>query len=204
MEPNNIVIDQHRIVFMCLAKCASTSIQKAIVTALGLDPTKDINRHPQLSWQTKEYIYQHCLNYDIVAFVRDPHSRLVSAYRDKVETAVHPAFKKLGFTVGMGFTRFAKLVCHTPDAVADQHFRSQYYDLTYNNIFLPTTMGRVECISDDWEILRQSQKRLVLPELPHERRADYVPYMDYYNSSGLFMIVGIRYRMDRSFFARWL
>lgn len=83
---------------------------------------------------------------EVFAISRNPYSRLVSCYENKIKQEDHPIkrayFSK--FHTDMSFEVFAREVCKIPDSLSDPHFRSQYSILFYKNNPLFTKIAKLE------------------------------------------------------------
>ncbi len=114
------------------------------------------------------------------AFVRDPLSRLVSCYRDKVALSsdgkaprlartVYPAY---GIQPGMPFPDFVDIVARVPDCMAERHFRSQHTFLFHEGKCVVDFVARMEALDSGWQEL---QDRFGFPDLPHLNQAERRP-----------------------------
>jgi hypothetical protein len=163
-DPNNIVLHDHKLVFMCIPKAANTSIKNAIQKSLGMKG--DPNQLGKFDIWDKYQI--HSSDYFSIAFVRNPIDRLVSCYKDKVIRKHFPAFEKHGIDHGMDFESFVEIVVSTPDIKADQHFRSQAHELLIDDEIVPDYIGNVENIYNDWQTVKTLCPTLNLPDLPFD------------------------------------
>jgi hypothetical protein len=130
-----------------------------------------------------------------IAFVRHPVDRLRSCYVDKVCREPFPAFQRRGIRHGASFDEFVRHVCATPDAEADQHFRAQTYDLVCNDALVPTFVGKVENIDDEWEFVQEICALSGLhnvPSLPHTNRTD----ADFHIPDNIMGPIYTRYKED--------
>lgn len=91
-------------------------------------------------------IYQHILRddlqqekyrgYFVFTFVRNPFSRLYSAYKSKIRNngvnpplwidSVAPGLHAMGVRKGCSFSEFVELICNTPDERCDPHVKPQW------------------------------------------------------------------------------
>jgi hypothetical protein len=57
------------------------------------------------------------------------------------------------FYSGMDFTAFAEAVCGIPDALAEDHFRSQHTFITHRGQVFTNRIGKLEDIEQEWTYL---------------------------------------------------
>ena len=108
------------------------------------------------------------------SFVRNPFTRLLSCYRDKVlypRAADWPYLydrEGLCFPIDGSFADFVEWVAAIPDVAADRHFKSQAYSLYESDHCLVDWIGRIETIHDDWHTVAE---RCDLPRtLAHRKK----------------------------------
>ena len=184
---------EHRVIYVRVPKSGNTSISKAIP-----DGEKRRVSSRRLARTRPGWL--------VFSFVRNPWSRLVSTYCQKVdlETAnpakmidgVYKGFRELGMPVrpDMSFEEFAELVCGLPDDKTDKHLRSQCSFLVRDGRVVPEFVGRVETMNEDWD--RMAKQAGVSFNLPHLNRTRHDRTASYYTSAHLCNLVGDRYRED--------
>ena len=184
---------EHKLYYVRVPKSGNTSISKAIsggeksrVRSAGLE-----RRRP---------------DWTVFSFVRNPWSRLVSTYCQKVDLdmanqkkmvdGVFQGFKKLGIPVhpGMPFEEFIELICDLPDENTDKHLRSQCSFLVRDGRVVPSFVGRVESMAEDWNGL-MARLGLDFPML-HLNRTQHDEAGRYFKDVRLRNLVGDRYRDD--------
>lgn len=189
-DPNNIILKRMKVICFCVPKCANTSIKRAFMQMLN----RTGNPHGQgqfrtISKWTAAYKYRKFFKF---AFVRNPYDRLVSCYQNKIaDPRFHYPFARFGFHANTTFREFIETIVKYPDFLADQHFRSQAYELVITDDVkepwvVPDFIGKVENIGPDWEhvikeVYKISGRRL--PKLPRENvdKAHGKPWEDYYD-----------------------
>lgn len=151
---------------------------------------------------------KHFPNYLKITFVRNPWERLVSCYEDKIVKRekksgdIHTGLSRYNeifrmniFHKGMSFERFVNMVSIIPDALSDEHFRSQHkmFGLKNGQPFCEF-IGRIETFTDDFKRL---SNRLNLPKinLQYANQSSNKDYQQHYTSS-LAKKVARRYRKD--------
>lgn len=102
-------------------------------------------------------LYDLTKNNFIFSFVRNPYSRIYSAYKSKVilplESHKKNIFFNHGISLGMDFETFVDIVCAIPDHKIDRHLRSQSWFLTFEGKLITNHIGRLESFEEDWENL---------------------------------------------------
>lgn len=187
---------EHRLLYLRLPKCGNSSIVAAL-------PNPELRRlrPTTLSGSFEEWT--------TFTFVRNPWSRLVSTYRQKVASGattsglkegVFEGFRAWGIPVylGMPFAEFCEMVCSLPDHTTEKHLQSQSYMLMYKGAAVVKNVGRFETINEDWRRLAESVGiSLELPRLNvSTAAAEHAHYREYYQDSRLVNLVGDRYAND--------
>lgn len=154
-------------------------------------------------------------HYYSFAFVRNPWSRLVSCFFDKVDPKditedLNPkgAASVLLGTGGTApdqsatkasFEDFVRAVCRTPDEASNRHYRSQHTFLTdRKGRLMPEHIFRFENLAEEFNAVVE---RLGLPEakLPHKNPSKKTSYQEYYTDE-LRRLTAERYRRDIELF----
>lgn len=153
-------------------------------------------------------------DYYSFAFVRNPWSRLVSCFFDKVDPKeISEDLNPKGAAAVMlgggennsappataSFEEFVRAVCRTPDEESNRHFRSQHTFLTdRKGRLLPAHIFRFENLAQEFNALTE---RLGLPDtkLPHRNPSKKTPYQEYYTDE-LRRLVAERYARDIELF----
>jgi len=190
--------DAHRLLYVRLPKNANTSIRAAIEG--GTDTRLSARRILALDDQWTTF-----------SFVRNPWSRLVSVYVQKVSEratsrrivdGVYQGFVDSGIAIeqGMDFASFCELVCGIPDEKTDKHLRSQVCTLVRNGEPLVRFIGKVESMRADWD--RLMTRTGLAFELPHSNRTSATGehYSSYYADERLVRLVAERYAADINYF----
>jgi hypothetical protein len=115
----------------------------------------------------------------IVAFLRNPAYRALSAYQHFVIRTMRYKFKDLGFTQGMPFDKFVDHLL-TVDLTADKHLTPQIDDLVAASVGDPTCtyiLAPLELIGDCWPIVMDSVGLgdVVPRTVLHKNKGDYNP-----------------------------
>jgi chondroitin 4-sulfotransferase 11 len=141
--PTAVLCHRYKCMYFPVPKAATSSIKRLIAEMDGR--RADGNPHHDI---TLDRVWaKHASQYaDYLAFtvVRNPWDRLVSCFTDKVagrltdptfrgRYSVHEGFARYNqifrrelFRPDMSFAEFVRVVAWIPDALADEHFRSQY------------------------------------------------------------------------------
>ena len=128
-------------------------------------------------------------------FVRDPFARLASFYKNKVVIdSPGPSLYLWGaLRADAGFDVLARTVCQIPDALADEHCRSQHYKICPSGGEPQVDfVGRFESLAEQFEPIRQ---RYGLPALRRENASPDYDYRDLYTEE-LVERVATRYAED--------
>lgn len=138
----------------------------------------------------------------VFAFVRDPFTRLYSAWQNKVnrpEDALgRNIFSCHGVYDHMPFDAFARRVCELDDRQVDRHLRSQSWFLCDESGVIPNWIGKLENFSDDWNALQK--KFPVLQPVPHRNKtSSQEGRLDAFDPA-LMSLVAERYRKDFELF----
>ena len=91
----------------------------------------------------------------VFSCIRNPYTRILSCYRNKVKNSFHKPFQKYGFNEKMSFFEFLKEINQIDDNESEIHFRSQYAQLTYKGSFLANYIMRMESIDVDWQLVQK-------------------------------------------------
>jgi chondroitin 4-sulfotransferase 11 len=136
--PTGILCHRFQFIFFPVPKAASSSIRKVIAEMEGLPSERDPHHGISfdLVWAKSLHAYS---DYRKFTVVRNPWDRLVSCFKDKVQerhngrAEVLEGFERYNkilrtslFYPTMTFAEFVNVIAKIPDAVADEHFRSQY------------------------------------------------------------------------------
>lgn len=176
-----IVLPELKLAYGRVPKAANSSIKTVLARHVPVDPDIDERPGRDRFWMRGENGAAHMADAAAVArredllvfaFVRDPFDRLASCYVNKILKAktFPPLFSAVGLSPGMSFDGFTARVAEIPDAVADDHFRSQAAMLTWRGRVVPSFVGRFEALAADWERLGElvaARTGRVLGELPH-------------------------------------
>ena len=158
------VLDDRKLVYLSIPKAACSSIKLALAKASGIafGPDQDIeyiHLHPQ--WHIeKGRLTAAQTGYERFSFVRNPFARLVSCYRQKILFTPTPTIKRplyqnyfFALPTQIPFADFVARVCQIPDALADNHFKSQYALLYRDGQLRVDYVGKVEQLDRDWRPL---------------------------------------------------
>ncbi|MBN4046591.1 sulfotransferase family 2 domain-containing protein [bacterium AH-315-P15] len=207
--PRFYVFEDQQLVFIDNPKVASTSVKKALFRDLKYDALGQEPFHRLLEGRAALHVPKRALKYRYFTIVRNPFSRLVSTYRDKVEGrpaedwgVFNVKFYRLVFQhvgklqrdqAAVSFNDFAMAVSRIPDWLSDRHIASQ---TRWKNRIGPSAnvnLLKFETLSEDWELLRQSHDLPALDVLNRTPEADWRPY---YRDQAVIDAVSHRYHSD--------
>ena len=185
---------KHQLLYLRLPKCGNSSVVAALP-------------NPELRRLRPGKLSGFFEDWTTFTFVRNPWSRLVSTYRQKVaegattsrlREGVFEGFLESGIPVysGITFEDFCELACSFPDRETEKHLQSQSYVLMHKGEAVVKIIGRVETISEDWQrIAALAEISVALPRL-NVSNAEGAHYREYYRDSHLVNLVGDRYADD--------
>lgn len=143
----NILVEKNKTVFFIIPKTGCSSLKAQLVEPLNLEKKENIAalihdpRHYPFPFAEYDALNSTYADYFKFAIVRNPWDRMVSCFKDKIRAADYneSGFKNgvaiplqgfgKSFYGGMTFRAFVEQVCALSDAVADNHFRSQFFQL---------------------------------------------------------------------------
>lgn len=211
-----IVLPGLKLAYGRVPKAANSSIKTVLARHVPVDPDIDERPGRDRFWMRGESGTAYMADAGhvagrgdlfVFAFVRDPFDRLASCYVNKILKAktFPPLFTALGLAPGMSFDAFTGRVAEIPDAIADDHFRSQAAMLTTGGTVVPAFVGRFETMVEDWRRLGEAvaaRSGLDLGALPHinARRGGTDDLPDLYADKAVVARVRRRYAADFSTF----
>ena len=142
------------------------------------------------------------------SFVRNPYDRLVSAYNNKLlelETLM-PQMQDMGLHRNMPFQDFLECTANTPASALDVHLLPQSMILCVEGTLVPSFIGRMESMQNDWDLLNLTLRREGLPELGKlpkkniRRSGDRSDVGQYFQDPGLVRLAQSLYQTDLDLF----
>jgi hypothetical protein len=222
-----VALHKERTLYFAVPKAASTSIEFVLTDVIRQRLPDELRDKMDDGWhyfrggeKRKEMRDRQILlckhevpkysDYYSFAFVRNPWSRLVSCYRDKVEhkpvnSSTDPKSAPavlIGRNIASEyatFEEFATAVCDTPDKRSNRHFRSQHVFLTDNRgRLMPKEVYHFEELPDAFD---QIMDRIGLPQvgLPKRNASKKHSFQEYYTPR-LRDMVAERYKVDIELF----
>ena len=173
-DPNNLLTPEG-VGFNFICKAGNTTIKRMVVQ-------KHIEKSQWNAAYSAPHVYFKYCDKDrlikdskyLVGFCRNPYARLVSCWKDKVNKKLHSGFARRypQITQKTTLDEFINFVYNTPDEKAEQHFRSQTWDLAPMEDI--DCLLRLENISECWQKARRDIIDLVgvdYGELQHHNKS---------------------------------
>ena len=166
-KPQLYLFPEYRFGYIQVPKVASRSIRAAVTAFMsGTTPDEKIDKNLVATYETRyarhlkhAEIAVLAQNNFIFAFVRNPYARIYSCYKNKVEDARiaggRNIFEKHGIALDVTFEEFVRRITSLPDHKSDRHFRSQTWFLTRKGALLPSYVGKLESMAEDWAFLEE-------------------------------------------------
>jgi hypothetical protein len=190
-KPQLYLFPEYKFGYIQIPKVASRSIRTAVTAHMsGSAPDENVNQNLIAEF---EALYARHLKHSeiaelskdnfIFAFVRNPYERIYSCYKNKIldvrNLGGRNIFEKHGIDLDVSFEEFVRKVAVLPDSQSDRHFRSQTWFLTWQGVLLPSFVGKLEKMSEDWAFLQERfdiapppqinvSSAKPLPEMSHE------------------------------------
>lgn len=181
-DPNNIILPEYNLAFMLVPKNANTAVKYALFRTLKKSDRGSPHNPRHFIYTNKMWIKGRN-GWLKIAVKRNPYNRIVSCWREKVmnDEGLHNGFKRYsGIEWKQPFHEFLEAVWAIPDWMAEQHFRSQTYELFHGEKQIPNLIGTVENLKADWKKIQQRVKAhcgLELSNLAHEyKTSETIPY----------------------------
>lgn len=211
--PRAFVSEACKAVYLENPKVASTSVKQVIYPDVPYDELGQDAFHVALEHHAVYRLPSRYKDYAVFFIARNPFSRLVSAFRDKVEGRTpsqwgvyntrffHAVFRYVGkMEFGsdpISFDQFAMAVSRIPDQLADRHIASQ--SRWARSMIAPEKVQilHLETLNEDWAAL---QARTDLPALPQLNPTDSRRWLQYYTDSRVIDAVAKRYQTDLALF----
>ncbi len=208
----NILLERYKSIYIPIPKVACSTVKQICAQLLGMPvPTEDVAENIHLlhfPYANKYRIARDYRDYFKFAIVRDPWSRLVSCYNDKIgyergnghvydrfDNAFIAYMKRMGvWSEGMSFERFVHVVSEIPDSSAEGHFRSQHAFLTdQQGNSIVDFYGRVEQLDTDFGVI--ANRMGIQADLPRIRAGKTGDHRKYYTPETA-RLVAKRYERD--------
>ena len=192
-------IKEHRIVYLPIPKCGSSSIKFLLRSTFEKSFNQDLSPHGVQSSDSilfgADVTNDSFKGYQFFTVTRNPYLRLASLYNSRsLDGYVFPALREL--YGDDSFATFVRFVASCPDALADVHFQSQayrlYFGLDENFEILTIPLESPELLHDF--LSRFSSKEI----LPHSNKSSRKgqDYITQYYTPDLLRQVTRRYGKD--------
>lgn len=151
--------ENEKLVFFLVPKAATTTIRGWLAPLITDKPVREIkNLVRQVDWKpTTRSEFKRSFADDHLSFavVRNPWTRIVSAYNDKIDRdELYPHLAKQGFEARMSFMDFLDHFESMSDSKIDVHFRSQWRLICdTNDKLLPNMIVQTNEIAKLYKVL---------------------------------------------------
>ena len=197
MNEYNVHIPEHRLVVMPIRKAACSSIKETLKEHYPRQKMRIVDNPEVAELRAAGEV-------DVIAsWTRHPLARLVSFHehlirrKGRPEMGWYEPLDRFGLYRDMPFAEMVECIADVADSDADPHFRSQWALLTHGDELLPTWVGRVESMVEDWGAFCGMVPRLELPDLPqHRNTSDHPPWSEYYTDPMVRGTAASRYARD--------
>lgn len=159
-----VLIEPLKAAFVLVPKCATTSVKHAILEFLEGKPHIGRTRPAIREIEVTELSRRAYPDWFRFALVRNPWSRLVSCWRDKIERRprIFRPLEHYGWRAGMSFAAFVQAVTGMDDTDRNDHFSAQMGLMTDDHgEFVVDLIMRFERVHAEWDRLR-----LLYPQMP--------------------------------------
>ncbi len=176
--PQIWLLPQAKFGYIQIPKVASRSIRAGIIEMARREMEYSIPQQSKSDAQVEKIFSSHMPHkklaelskeYFLFAFVRNPLTRLYSAYMNKLidpqPRGGRNIFSHMDMPIGMAFESFVKRVAELKDNEIDRHLRPQRWFLTCEGRLFTNYVGKMETFSADWTVL---QNKFSLPCLSHK------------------------------------
>lgn len=206
VHPRAMLLEPWKAVYLPIPKTACTSMKAFFAAELEAHHGRPLPRRddgtPQFPAIRKSVVYRSGLypdlygDYCTFALVRNPYNRVLSFYRNKIESADPAQARRFHrFVAGSSFRQCVETMASIPDAEANHDFRSQAsYLLDRSGHFLPDIIGKFENLERDVDVIvrRIGMDAARLERLNASRPADFERFFD----SEIMRLVEERYARD--------
>jgi hypothetical protein len=141
-----IVFPDSKIAYLPIPKAANSSIRAELLRLLDIDP--ETVAHVQAFTGFDKRPFSECVkimdeDWFFFTVVRNPFSRTVSAYMDKLDHhgEPFPALRRMGLFKGDSFARFLRVISLWPKVTLNNHFMPQEMLLPPGYLSLKSMMG---------------------------------------------------------------
>ena len=211
--PKFYISDKYGAVFIDNPKVASTSIKQILFPEVDHNTLGQEEFHAALERYSVMHVPKSAQSYIHFFVARNPFSRLVSTWRNKVEGrppkewgVFNVKFYQLQLRLlgkldlsddCVSFEDFAMAVTRIPDWISDRHLASQSRWMAKISSNHEVRILRFESLATDWNTLAEDTG---LPELSQLNKTQDTDWCRYYTSQELVDAVKGRYQSDLNLF----
>lgn len=206
VHPRAMLLEPWKAVYLPIPKTACTSMKAFFAAEIEAHEGRPLPRRgdgtPLFPALRKSVVYRSGLypylygDYCTFALVRDPYNRVLSFYRNKIESPDAADARRFHrFRPGSSFRECVETMAAIPDAEANHDFRSQAsYLLDRSGHFLPDIIGKFENLDSD---VNRIVRRIGMDAARLERlNATGPAEFDRYFDRDIMQLVESRYERD--------
>jgi hypothetical protein len=154
-------IETDKLMFLEVAKCASTSLRKAILIHKGIRERRSLHENYKFFAEMNAPLWT---EKTVVGFIRDPWKRAMSFYCDR--RIFRSRMRKYGLPRDCTFAEYLRKLLEFYNYELDNHSIPCTFCMTRGSQWVASLIVRVEHINEDW---KEVQKIEPLPDLLHLR-----------------------------------
>lgn len=213
-KPGIIFVESEKFGYIPIPKAGCSSIKYEISKLLNLEFQKKEVHAAMKPFMRRDFSKEELKDYFIFSIVRNPFSRILSAFTSKVTPfkgkntpfLVNGVQKALNvfygdsFYGGMTFKQYLKNLSEIPDEYADEHFRSQHtFVFDTNSNQLADYVGKLENLGEEIRYLNE-KFNFPFENIGHFGNRSIHKHYSYYYDDEMIDIMKKRYVKDLELF----
>ena len=171
------VYEEAGAVYFLIPKAASRSINYVFLEMTEGKKPEQIGQQKQ----RYEKPFREAMQSDLFkfSFVRNPFSRIVPCYKDKVHRRSSVTKKYFGSLRDVSFETFLRRINKIPTRYMERHFKPKHAWLSYRGELQPDYIGKIEHLKEDFQRVKDQCGVDFPPQLNKtEKKKDWKDYYD--------------------------